>query len=284
MASTNSSSYYLPSPSHWPVVGSTALFLMAFGAVLLLNDSGSGWLSLAAGVAALIYMLFGWFGTVIRESEGGKFNSQVDLSFRWAMGWFIFSEVMFFAAFFGALFYMRVLSVPWLSEGDTGALLWQNFHAGWPVSGPGLNEPFTPMGALGIPAINTLILLFSGATVTWAHWGLKLGDRRQLKVGLFLTIVLGCLFLGLQAYEYAHAYSELGLTLGTGAYGATFFLLTGFHGLHVTLGTIMLIVIFLRSLRGHFKPEHHFAFEAVSWYWHFVDVVWLLLFVLVYWL
>jgi cytochrome c oxidase subunit 3 len=140
------------------------------------------------------------------------------------------------------------------------------------------------MGALGIPAINTLILLFSGATVTWAHWGLKLGDRRQLKVGLFLTVVLGCLFLALQAYEYAHAYSELGLTLGTGAYGATFFLLTGFHGLHVTLGTIMLIVIFFRALRGHFKPEHHFGFEAVSWYWHFVDVVWLLLFVLVYWL
>jgi cytochrome c oxidase subunit 3 len=284
MASTDSSSYYLPAPSRWPVLGSTALFLMAFGAVLLLNDSVSGWLPLAGGVAVLITMLFGWFGTVIRESEGGKFNSQVDLSFRWAMGWFIFSEVMFFAAFFGALFYMRVLSVPWLSEGDTGALLWQNFHAGWPVSGPGLTEPFTPMGALGIPAINTLILLFSGATVTWAHWGLKLGDRRQLKVGLFLTIVLGCLFLALQAYEYAHAYSELGLTLGTGAYGATFFLLTGFHGLHVTLGTIMLIVIFFRSLRGHFEPEHHFAFEAVSWYWHFVDVVWLLLFVLVYWL
>jgi cytochrome c oxidase subunit 3 len=284
MASTDSSRYYQPAPSHWPVVGSSALFLLAFGTVLLLNDSVSGWWPLAGGAGVLTYMLFGWFGTIIRESEAGKYNSQVDQSFRWAMGWFIFSEVMFFAAFFGALFYMRVLSVPWLGEGDTGALLWQNFEPGWPVSGPGLTEPFTPMGALGIPAINTLILLFSGATVTWAHWGLKLGDRRQLKVGLFLTVVLGSLFLALQVYEYAHAYSELGLTLGTGAYGATFFLLTGFHGLHVTLGTIMLIVIFFRALRGHFKPEHHFGFEAVSWYWHFVDVVWLLLFVLVYWL
>ena len=283
MAHADSNSYYLPAPSHWPVIGSAALFLIAFGTVLLLNDSSGGWLSLAGGSALLIYMLFGWFGTVIRESEAGRLNSQVDLSFRWAMGWFIFSEVMFFGAFFGALFYMRLLSVPWLSEGDTGALLWQNFESKWPVSGPGLAEPFTPMHALGIPAINTLILLFSGATVTWAHWGLKLGERRQLKAGLAMTVLLGCLFLALQVYEYAQAYSELGLTLGTGAYGATFFLLTGFHGVHVTLGTVMLMVIFFRALRGHFTPEHHFGFEAVSWYWHFVDVVWLLLFVFVYW-
>jgi cytochrome c oxidase subunit 3 len=200
------------------------------------------------------------------------------------MGWFIFSEVMFFAAFFGTLFYMRVLSVPWLGEGDTGALLWPNFQSGWPVAGPGLTQPFTPMGAWGIPAINTLILLSSGATVTWAHWGLKKGNRSQLNLGLFLTIALGCLFLGLQAYEYVHAYHALGLKLTTGAYGATFFMLTGFHGFHVTIGTIMLIVIFLRSLNGHFTAKHHFAFEGVSWYWHFVDVVWLLLFVLVYWL
>ena len=281
---TDTTRYYLPAPSHWPIVGSTALFLLALGAVLSFNEAAAGGYVLAAGFAVLIYMLVGWFGTVIRESEGGLFNNQVDRSFRWAMSWFIFSEVMFFAAFFGALFYLRVLSVPWLGSGDTLEQLWPGFQAKWPVSGPGIEEAFEPMAPWGIPAINTLILLSSGATVTWAHWGLKKNNRRQLNIGMFLTIALGCLFLFLQAYEYHHAYTEMGLTLGAGAYGATFFMLTGFHGFHVTLGTIMLIVIYIRCLRGDFKPDHHFAFEGVSWYWHFVDVVWLLLFVLVYWL
>ena len=279
-----SSRYYLPEPSHWPIVGSCALFLMAFGAVLWMNGTAVGFWVTAAGFAVLAYMLFGWFGTVIRESEGGKFNKQVDISFRWAMSWFIFSEVMFFAAFFGALFYMRVLSVPGLGGGDTMQQLWPGFSAQWPVSGPGIEETFTPMGAWGIPAINTLILLTSGATVTWAHWGLIRGSRAQLIWGLAATVALGMLFLGLQAYEYVHAYHELNLTLNMGAYGATFFMLTGFHGLHVTIGTIMLMVILARSIKGHFSADHHFAFEGVSWYWHFVDVVWLLLFVLVYWL
>jgi cytochrome c oxidase subunit 3 len=220
----------------------------------------------------------------IGESEGGLYSEHVDVSFRWSMSWFIFSEVMFFAAFFGALFYMRVLSIPGLASGETMEQLWPGFKATWPVAGPGLAETFSPMGALGIPATNTLILLSSGATVTWAHWGLKKKNRVQLNVGLFLTIALGVLFLCLQAYEYHHAYTEMNLNLTTGAYGATFYMLTGFHGFHVTLGTIMLIVIFARSLKGHFTPEHHFGFEAVSWYWHFVDVVWLLLFILVYWL
>jgi cytochrome c oxidase subunit III len=281
---TANDSYYLPAPSHWPIVGSVAVFLLACSLVLIVNDMGAGWFVLAAAFAVMLYFLFGWFGTVIRESEGGKYNQQVDISYRWAMSWFIFSEVMFFAAFFGALFYMRALSVPWLSQGDTGDLLWQGFRSVWPVSGPGIEETFTPMGAWGIPAINTLILLTSGATVTWAHWGLKKNNRAQLNLGLFLTIALGVIFLSLQAYEYVHAYKDLNLTLESGAYGATFFMLTGFHGFHVTLGTIMLIVIFGRALRGHFTPERHFAFEGVSWYWHFVDVVWLLLFVLVYWL
>jgi len=281
---TDTTRYYLPAPSHWPIVGSTALFLLALGAVLSFNEVGAGWYVLAAGFAVLFYMLVGWFGTVIRESEGGLFNSQVDRSFRWAMGWFIFSEVMFFAAFFGALFYLRVLSIPWLASGDTLQQLWPGFQATWPSSGPGIEDVFKPMAPWGIPAINTLILLSSGATVTWAHWGLKKNNRTQLNIGMFLTIALGCLFLFLQAYEYHHAYTEMGLTLGAGAYGATFFMLTGFHGFHVTLGTIMLIVIFIRCLRGDFKPDPHFAFEGVSWYWHFVDVVWLLLFVLVYWL
>jgi cytochrome c oxidase subunit 3 len=281
---TAATSYYLPAPSHWPIVGSVAVFLLAMSGVLLFNGMGAGWYTLAAAFAVLVYFLFGWFGTVIGESESGKFNDQVDISYRWAMSWFIFSEVMFFAAFFGALFYMRALSVPWLSQADTGDLLWQGFKSTWPVSGPGIEGTFTPMGAWGIPAINTLILLTSGATVTWAHWGLKKNNRGQLILGLILTIALGLLFLSLQAYEYHHAYAELNLTLETGAYGATFFMLTGFHGFHVTLGTIMLIVILGRSIRGHFTPARHFAFEGVSWYWHFVDVVWLLLFVLVYWL
>jgi cytochrome c oxidase subunit 3 len=282
---SQSTRYYLPEPSHWPVMGSCALLLMAIGAVLWMNGVAPGPWVVLAGMAVLVYMMFGWFGTVIRESEGGSFNKQVDGSFRWGMSWFIFSEVMFFAAFFGALFYMRVLSVPWLGSGDTMQLLWPDFSVqNWPISGPGIEETFTPMGAWGIPAINTLILLTSGVTVTWAHWGLKKDNRAQLIWGLVATVALGMLFLSLQAYEYMHAYHELNLTLNMGAYGATFFMLTGFHGLHVTIGTIMLIVILIRSIKGHFSADHHFGFEGVSWYWHFVDVVWLLLFVLVYWL
>lgn len=269
--------YYLAPPSHWPIVGSIALFTMAVGAILLMNKIGPGPYVLGAGALILVYMLFGWFGTVIRESEAGKYNKQVDLSYRWGMGWFIFSEVMFFAAFFGALFYARVIALPWLDE---DSLLWPNFTADWPSAGPGLTDPFTPMGAWGLPALNTLILLISGATVTWAHWGLKKNNRFQLILGLFLTVALGISFLILQVIEYMHAE----FSLQTGIYGATFFMLTGFHGAHVTLGTIMLIVILFRSMAGHFTPERHFAFEAVSWYWHFVDVVWLLLFIFVYWL
>jgi len=281
---TDASKYFVPEPSRWPIFGSIGLLLMAFGATMWINrDPVVGPWVLAVGAAVLIYMLFGWFGTVIRENQKGVYNKDVDVSFRWGMSWFIFSEVMFFAAFFGALFYMRVLSVPWLGDMEN-KLLWPEFSATWPVAGPGLKEKFTPMGAMGIPALNTLLLLSSALTVTWAHWGLKKNNRGQLILGLLLTIILGVTFLGFQAYEYGHAYSELNLKLTTGAYGSTFYMLTGFHGLHVTLGTIMLIVIFLRSVSGHFTPERHFAFEAVSWYWHFVDYVWILLFILVYWL
>ncbi|MDA0237208.1 MAG: cytochrome c oxidase subunit 3 [Proteobacteria bacterium] len=282
--SSQSGGYYLPAPSHWPIIGSIGLFLMAFGAALTMNAVSGGGYVLSAGALVMVYMLFGWFGTVIRESESGKFNKQVDVSFRWSMGWFIFSEVMFFACFFGALFYMRVLSIPWLAEGDTESLLWSGFSASWPTAGPGVASKFTPMGAWGLPAINTALLLTSGVTLTIAHWALLKGQRMKLHVFMFLTIVLGVAFLALQAEEYMHAYTELDLTLESGAYGATFYMLTGFHGFHVTIGTIMLIVIWLRGIRGHFKPEAHFGFEGVAWYWHFVDVVWLALFVLVYWL
>ena len=279
--SQNQGKYYIAPPSHWPIIGSCALFLMASGFIMLINELGGGGYILLAGVAVLAFMLFGWFGSVIRESEGGLFNQQVGKSFRLAMSWFIFSEVMFFAIFFGALFYARVLSVPWLSEGDTMNMLWPGYGGGWPTSGPA-GKPFETIGAWGIPAINTLILLSSGVTLTWAHWGLLKNKRSQLILGLFMTVALGITFIALQALEYHHAYTELGLTLGAGIYGATFFMLTGFHGFHVTLGTLMLIVILMRSIKGHFTPENHFGFEGVAWYWHFVDVVWLLLFIFVY--
>ena len=279
----SSTGYYLPEPSKWPIVGSVALGFIGFGAAFSVNAMPLGYALLAIGAAILIYMLFGWFGTVIRESEGGKYNQQVDRSYRWARSWFIFSEVMFFAAFFGALFYMRVISVPDLANLGN-KLLWPNFTATWPVAGPGIAETFTPMGAWGIPAFNTLILLTSGVTITIAHWGLIKNNRRQLVTWLAATVLLGAIFLGFQIYEYGHAYRDLNLKLTSGAYGATFFLLTGFHGFHVTLGTIMLFVILMRCIRGHFTPDHHFGFEGVAWYWHFVDVVWLGLFVFVYWL
>ena len=276
-------SYYLPAPSHWPIVGSLALLLLALGATLAIHDLAGGSFLLGAGAATLAAMLIGWFGRVIQESQDGLHDAQVERSFRWGMAWFIFTEVMFFAAFFGALFYGRVVAVPDLAAGDSG-LLWPGYAGGWPSAGPGLEAVFTPMAAWGIPAVNTLILLSSGATVTWAHWGLKRGRAGQLKLGLAMTVLLGLLFIALQAHEYSEAYRHMGLTLGAGIYGATFFMLTGFHGLHVSLGTLMLVVILGRGLAGHFTPERHFAFEAVSWYWHFVDVVWLLLFVFVYWL
>ena len=285
-------SYYLPEPSPWPFIISVGLFTLAIGFILLMNDVGAGPWLMIGGVAIVVILLTKWFAQVIGESEAGVYNAQVDMSFRLGMGWFIFSEVMFFAVFFGALFYLRQLAVPWLADTE---LLWPGYEGGWPTAGPqgaeaiahdtlpGPNQ-FSPMGAWGIPAMNTAILLSSGLTVTLAHWALKKDNRAQLVLWLFLTIALGVTFISLQAYEYAHAYTELGLTLGTGVYGATFFMLTGFHGFHVTLGTIMLIVIWLRSVKGHFTPKHHFAFEGVAWYWHFVDVVWLGLFVFVYWL
>ena len=285
--SSSNGGYYLPAPSYWPIVGSVGMFLMLFGFASFLH--GSSMLLMIAGAVIIVVMLFGWFGTVINESLSGKYNSQVDMSFRMGMGWFIFSEVMFFAAFFGALFYARMWAIPWLGGSSNNAmtheLLWPAFEAVWPTNGPGeVGGEYQVMGAWGIPAINTLILLTSGVTITWAHWGLKKDDRTQLILGLMATVALGFLFIGLQAYEYYHAYHELNLKLTSGMYGSTFFMLTGFHGLHVTLGATMLLVILIRSMKGHFTEENHFAFEAVAWYWHFVDVVWLGLFVFVYWL
>ena len=276
--------YYVPHPSHWPITGSCALFLLALGATCWVNGiSFYPWL-LGAGFLVLLVMLFGWFGTVIGESENRLYNKKVDTSFRWGMSWFIFSEVMFFGAFFGALFFIRNYSVPDLGSALTGRVLWPDYSAQWPTVGPYFKEQFSPMAAMGIPLLNTIILLTSGGTLTIAHHALKAGHRGALNFWLFVTIVLGFTFLAFQAHEYIHAYTEQNLKLSTGVYGSTFFMLTGFHGLHVTIGATMLTVMLGRALKGHFDAEHHFAFEASAWYWHFVDVVWLLLFVLVYWM
>ncbi|MBS0213606.1 MAG: cytochrome c oxidase subunit 3 [Proteobacteria bacterium] len=279
--------YFVPHGSRWPIFGSVAMFTTMFGAANWVNDLEWGKPIFFTGLVLMVGTLFGWFGDVIRESLRKYYNSQVDISFRMGMLWFIFSEVMFFAAFFGALFYARNFSVPWLGGaghgGMTNDVLWSQYSAAWPTNGPGnVGGAFETMSAWGIPLLNTMILLTSGMTVTIAHHMLRIGRRGQLLFWLGATVLLGAVFLGFQAHEYIEAYTRNNLTLGSGIYGSTFFMLTGFHGLHVTLGAIMLSVIWLRCASGHFDKHSHFAFEAVSWYWHFVDVVWLGLFVFVY--
>jgi cytochrome c oxidase subunit 3 len=289
---SDSKGYYFPHGSRLPFFGSASLFVLMAGAAATLNGAAIGGWVLGLGFVLLFTLFFLWFGEVIRENQAGLYNEQVDRSFRMGMMWFIFSEVMFFAAFFGALFYARQLSVPWLGgQGEKAitSILWPEFEAGWPSSGPAHLGPrddgtYEIIPAFGLPALNTALLLTSGLTITVAHHALKSGHRGILKVFLALTFLLGFVFLGVQVMEYGHAWHELGLQLGTGIYGSTFFMLTGFHGLHVCVGAIMLVVIWLRAMAGHFTPHQHFAFEAVAWYWHFVDVVWLGLFIFVYWL
>ena len=289
--STTTGGYYFAPPSKWPVVGSTALFFFATGLVLWMNQVEPwGYLNLAVGFAILLYMLFGWFGNVISESEAGMYNKQVDLSYRWSMSWFIFSEVMFFGAFFSALWWARMHSVPALGSLEN-ALLWPDFKAVWPsvvagatASPAGIVEPFQTMGPFWLPTINTALLLTSGVTLTIAHHALIVGNRAKTIGFMWLTVLLGITFLCVQGYEYYHAYHELNLKLSSGVYGSTFFMLTGFHGFHVFVGMLMLLFITLRLQKGHFTPERHFGFEGAAWYWHFVDVVWLGLYILVYWL
>ena len=291
----SSSTYYVPEQSRWPILASFALFLLAYGAGTLLNalnadrGGGLGLVLLLAGALMMGLILVGWFRNVIHESRGGLYSEQMDRSFRWGMSWFIFSEVMFFAAFFGALFYVRMLAVPWLGgEGDKGVsqLLWPDFVAQWPLFNPPDTARFPgPQAVISpwqIPLLNTCLLVTSSFTLTLAHKALLRDARMQVRRWMFLTIVLGMVFIGFQAYEYVEAYHELGLTLQAGVYGATFFILTGFHGLHVTLGTLMLMIILGRIVVGHFDSRQHFGFEAVAWYWHFVDVVWIGLFLFVY--
>ena len=285
--------YYLPEPSHWPIVGSIGLTCLLVGVANWLHENAIGPYVAGLGLLITLYMVVGWFGTVIRENQAGNFqNEMADNAFRSGMIWFIFSEVMFFCVFFGALFYTRVYTVPWLGGVGGGALthilLWPNFESTWPLfhnpDPAQFGGQHSVMNTWGIPALNTLILLTSGVTITFAHWGLLQKKRRLTLISQALTILLGLTFLVMQVVEYGEAYTEKALTLHSGIYGSTFFMLTGFHGFHVTLGSIMLTVILWRLYRGHFDEKHHFAFEAVAWYWHFVDVVWLGLFIFVYWL
>ncbi|HEX4895963.1 MAG TPA: cytochrome c oxidase subunit 3 [Solimonas sp.] len=288
-AAANSERYFVPAPSAWPFLLTVGLVVLIIGVSGFLEDGNVGPIPLYLGGALSIAIIYVWFRDVARESEGGLYTAQVDRTYRWGMSWFIFSEVMFFGAFFGALFYARGLSLPWLAgeggELTTNLLLWPGFEAAWPSNGPAnMGGKFDTIPAFDVPLINTLILLTSGVTITMAHHALKEGKRTPCIAWMWATVALGALFLFFQVEEYVHAYNDLNLTLHSGIYGSTFFMLTGFHGMHVTLGTLMLLVITLRLMKGHFKPESHFGFEGVAWYWHFVDVVWLGLFVVVYWL
>ena len=281
--------YYVPHGSHWPIVGTAGLLFLMVGVSAWLNGGDTGFWVMLVGFAILIFMLVGWFGEVIDESEGGLYNAQVGMSFRMGMFWFIFSEVMFFSAFFGALFYARNMAIPWLGGESnnffTNLMLWDGYESTWPSNGPGnAGGDFEPMSPFGLPLINTALLLSSSVTLTIAHHAILKGQRSLVKLFLAATFILGFIFVFLQAEEYIEAYQHLNLTMESGIYGSTFFMLTGFHGMHVTIGAIMLTIIWFRVLKGHFTPDKHFAFEAVAWYWHFVDVVWVALYVFVYWM
>ncbi|HEY8359436.1 MAG TPA: cytochrome c oxidase subunit 3 [Ramlibacter sp.] len=282
--------YYVPQPSRHPASAALGLFFVILGASQWINGADWGKWSVAAGLLWLFFVLFQWFGDSIRESEGGQYGRKIDLSFRWSMSWFIFSEVMFFGAFFTALWWMRSHSVPALGGLDN-AVLWPDFKAVWPSVSPGATaspagiiEPFQTMGPFWLPTINTALLLSSGVTLTIAHHALRENLRGRTIFFMWFTVLLGIVFLFVQGYEYAHAYSDLNLKLSSGAYGSTFFMLTGFHGFHVLVGMLMLLFITLRLMKGHFTADKHFGFEGAAWYWHFVDVVWLGLYILVYWM
>ncbi|MBK6615639.1 cytochrome c oxidase subunit 3 [Ottowia sp.] len=282
--------YYVPHPSRHPVMAAIGLFLVILGATQWINGAGWGAWLLLLGMLGWLFVLYQWFGEAVRESEGGLYGRKIDLSYRWSMSWFIFSEVMFFGAFFTALWWARAHSVPALGSLDN-ALLWPDFKAVWPslaagatASPAGIVEPFQTMGPFWLPTINTALLLTSGVTLTIAHHALQVGNRSRCVSFMWLTVLLGIVFLFVQGYEYFHAYSDLNLKLSSGVYGSTFFMLTGFHGLHVFVGMLMLLFITLRLMKGHFTPERHFGFEGAAWYWHFVDVVWLGLYLLVYWM
>jgi len=282
--------YFVPQPSRHPVMAGAGLLLIIFSAAEWINGTTWAKWTLLLGLLWLLTVLFQWFRDAIGESESGRYGHKIDLSYRWAMSWFIFSEVMFFGAFFTALWWMRAHSVPALGDADN-SLLWPDFKAVWPSLVPGATaspagviEPFETMTPFWLPTINTALLLSSGVTITIAHHLLRQDRRGPTILFMWITVLLGFSFVCVQGYEYFHAYHEMNLKLSSGAYGSTFFMLTGFHGLHVIIGMLMLFFITLRLMRGHFTPERHFGFEGAAWYWHFVDVVWLGLYTMVYWL
>ena len=282
--------YFVPGPSRHPAMAALGLFFVILGASQWVNDVAWGQYSLYAGLALFAWVLFGWFGDAISESEGGQYGRRIDISFRWSMSWFIFSEVMFFGAFFTALWWGRAHSIPEAGSLEN-ALLWPGFKSVWPSMAAGVTgspadiiEPFTTMGPFWLPTINTALLLSSGVTLTIAHHAL-IDNHRARAIGfMWFTVLLGITFLFVQGYEYYHAYTEYNLKLTSGIYGSTFFMLTGFHGFHVFVGMLMLLFTTLRMQKGHFTPGRHFGFEGAAWYWHFVDVVWLGLYILVYWI
>ena len=282
--------YFVPEPSRHPVMASIGLFFLILGAGQWINGHEWGKYSLFFGLAWWLVVLYQWFSESVSESESGLYGRKIDLSFRWSMSWFIFSEVMFFGAFFSALWWARAHSVPALGSLDN-ALLWPDFKAVWPslsagatTSPAGTIQAFTTMTPFWLPTINTALLLTSGVTLTIAHHALLANQRSKTIAFMWLTVILGVVFLIVQGYEYYHAYAEMNLTLASGVYGSTFFLLTGFHGFHVLIGMLMLLFITLRLMKGHFNADKHFGFEGAAWYWHFVDVVWLGLYILIYWL
>jgi cytochrome c oxidase subunit 3 len=270
--------YHLVDPSPWPFIGSIGALLMAIGGVawmqdlkgnefpLLGIDIAGPWL-FVAGLVVVAYTMFAWWADTIKEAREGYHTPVVSLHLRYGMIMFIASEVMFFAAWFWAFFDAS------LFPNEAAQVARQEFTGGvWPPQGTEVLDPFH------LPLYNTVILLLSGTTVTWAHHALLHNDRQGLIAGLTLTVGLGVLFSFVQAYEYMHA----PFAFKDSIYGATFFMATGFHGFHVIVGTIFLLVCLLRAMAGHFTPTQHFGFEAAAWYWHFVDVVWLFLFVCVY--
>jgi cytochrome c oxidase subunit 3 len=281
--------YYVPGPSRHPVMAAIGLFFVILGAGQWINGAGWAKYALMLGLVWWLVVLFQWFREAIAESESGQYGHKIEISYRWSMTWFIFSEVMFFGAFFTALWWARMHSVPALGS-LANAVLWPDFSAIWPsmaagatASPAGIVEPFQTMGPWPLPTINTALLLTSGVTLTVAHHALRDGNRSRTIAFMWATVLLGLTFLFVQGYEYYHAYHELNLKLTSGVYGSTFFMLTGFHGFHVFVGMLMLFFITLRLQKGHFTADKHFGFEGAAWYWHFVDVVWLGLYILVYW-
>ena len=297
-------SYYVPDQSRFPIFMAFSLFVLVMGASSTINnldnpESNSVYI-LYSGFACLFLTMFFWFRQVIKEHLAGLDSNQLKQSYVYGMAWFIFSEVMFFAAFFGALFYVRTFAVPWLagdgSKGDaiTAIELWQGFESTWPVittpdqgseyvlAEKSMAWPGWDHALKWLPLWNTIVLLSSSVTVHIAHLALKNGNRKKFNTMLGVTVGLALIFVGLQAAEYYEAYAHYGLTLNSGIYGSTFFMLTGFHGFHVCLGAIILTIMLFRSLKGHFSSDDHFGFEAGSWYWHFVDVVWVCLVAFVY--